>query len=121
MMADTDPRDPIAPTEEPDGQMEFTFPEPSRKVNLGDLVPKGVPVKLKRKQKGKTLKADGAIPDPNDTVDLINEQVLEDINISFKRDEEYVIEEATVTFTYGVRGTWMANSDAGRVAMGLDA
>jgi hypothetical protein len=117
------PQPPVNPNEESgdeDGQLVFKFPEPERKIDLGNLVPKGIPIKLHRKQKGHALKADGAIPDPAEPVDLINEQVLETVTIKFKRDADLDIESANVTFTYAVRQTWLANSDAGRVAMGLD-
>lgn len=117
---------PIDEHEEPEQeQLAFEIEDPGSKQNFGTLIPKNgpdgrpMPVKQKVQAKGKTMAANDTRPDVSAPVDRVTEQVIEEVRLSYKRNEDLEIEAVTVTYVYGVRGVWNAKSEAAKVAMGL--
>lgn len=101
-------------------QLPFDIPEPSRKINLGTLIPKNTPTKVKYKMSGKSIPAaQGGVMDPDETTGLLLvSYVVEDVDVAFTRDSARKITEATVYVTISPREVVNARSEAGRVLMG---
>jgi hypothetical protein len=112
------PIDEHEPAEET--QLTFEFEDPGSRQSFGTLIPKGVPIHLKMRAKGKTLAANDTRPDVSEPVDRVTEQVVERVTIDLERDEQLQVTAATVTYMYGTRGVWGAKSEAARVALGLE-
>lgn len=125
--ADFDPVTPPADDDadrdvDPDATSQFVFDIPStgRKVNLGTLVPKGTPIKIRYKMSGKSIpNIRGGLMDPADTTALLLcTVILEDVDVKFTRDSDLKITEATVYLILAPRDIVNARSEAGAALLG---
>jgi hypothetical protein len=108
-----------AEQEEADGQFALEIPEAGRKLNLGTIIPRGVPVEMKYKMTGRPIpNVKGGLMDPADTTGLLlATRVVEKIVISFERDGDLKIEKATVEVRLGARSVVNAHSEAGELLL----
>lgn len=111
------------PEPDADDQYVLDIPEPARKINLGTLIPKGTPTKIAYKMSGKSIPSvQGGLMDPAETTGLLLvSYVLADVDVTFTRDGNGEIKEATVYLTIAPRAIVNAKSEAGRVMLGESA
>lgn len=109
--------------EEEDGQFALEIPDTGRKITLGTLIPRGVPIEHKYKTKGKPIpNVKGGLMDPSDTSGLLlATRVVEKVVVSFTRDADLNIEKAIVETHLGLRTVVNAHSEAGGLLMSGDA
>lgn len=114
----TDGSDAPPQDEEHDGQQAWDVDPTGKKMSLGSLCPRNVPVELKVKVEGKSVTLRGGVTDPTVEQIAVSSLVVEKFTISYNRDADGTIVKVIVTEHKVPKAINPAKSEAGQLLLG---
>lgn len=106
-----------AQAEESDGQQAWDVDPTGKKMSLGTLCPRGVPVELKVKVQGKGVTLRGGINDPQSEQIAVSALSVEGFDVRYTRDGTGTIIKTTVTEIKVPKSMNPATSEAGQMML----
>lgn len=105
-------------SEDDDGQQAWDVDPTGKRMTLGSLIPKNVPVEYKTKVDGTSTKLKGGINDPSIEQIAVSALFTSKFEISYTRDDRGQIVKCIVTEHKAPRAINPAGSEAGQLLLG---